>query len=118
MEIVIKKNSENIHLIELAGDMDLGGSEKLKDLLMNLIKNRIKCFIINLKRVTNMDSTGIGALIFVSSTLKKFNCPLVIIVPDGPVMQALEVTKMKNYFVIARSVKEALVLASPKKKKS
>jgi len=114
MELKISKNNDDVYLIELTGAMDLYTSNKLKDSVMKIIKNTVKRFIINLNDVDSVNSAGIGALVTVFSTLKKLNCPLVVIVPEGPVMQALEVTRLKGYFTIAGSLKEALSLASIK----
>ena len=108
MEIKLRRNGNNVFLMELSGVLDLYSSDQLKDLTMKLIGSRIERLIINLKKVNSINSAGIGALIFISSTLKKLNCPLVIIAPNGPVMHALEVTRLKNYFNFAPSLKEAL----------
>ena len=108
MEIKIQKNSDDIYLVDLSGEMDLSSSNQLKDLIMKMIKNKAERFIINLNEVSNINSAGIGALVYISSTLKKLNCPLIIVVPEGPAMQALEVTRLKSYFTIAPSLKEAL----------
>ena len=117
MEIKIQKNKDNIYLLELSGGMDLYSSNQLKDLVMSMIGSKIERFIISLKGVNNVFSAGIGALIYVSSTLKKLNCPLVIVAPEGPVMQALEVTRLKGYFTIAPSLKDAIALAGTGPKK-
>ena len=111
MEINIRKNDDDIFLVELSGIMDLNSSGQLKDLVIKLIEKKVERLIINLKEVVNVNSSGIGALIYISSTLKKLNCPLIIVVPDGPVLQALEITRLKSYFTIARSLKEAMALA-------
>ena len=108
MEIKIRKNDDDIHLLELSGALDLSSSEQLKQLVMRMIENKVEHFFINLKEVDYINSSGIGSLIFISSTLKKLNGSLVIIVPEGPVMNALEVTRLKSYFTIASSLKEAL----------
>ena len=112
MEIEASKNKDNIYLVKLSGDMDLGSSTQLKDLVMKMIKNRIERVILSLEKVDTVNSAGIGALIYISSTLKKLDYPLVVIVPEGRVMQALEVTRLKSYFTIASSLKEALSLAA------
>jgi len=110
MKIQIHKNSDNIYLVDLSGALDLYNSNQLKELIMKMIKNKAERFIINLNQVRSVNSAGIGSLIFVSSTLKKLNCPLVIIAPEGPVMQALEITRLKCYFTIASSLKDAVFL--------
>jgi len=111
MEIKVSKNNDNIYLMELSGAMDLYSSHQLKDFVMKALKNKVERFVLNLDGITNINSAGIGALINVFSTLKKLNCPLVIIAPEGPVMQALEATRLKGYFTIARSLKEAISMA-------
>ena len=117
MEIKILKNDESIYLMELVGAMDLYGSNQLRELFMKMLENKIEHFIISLKEVDSMNSAGIGALIFVSSTLKKMKCPLVIIAPEGPALQALELTRLKSYFNIVSTLKDALVLAAEGLKK-
>ena len=112
MKIKVHKNNENVYLVELLGAMDLYSSNQLKDLVMKMIKNKAERFIINLNDVSSVNSSGIGALIYISSTLKKLNCPLIIIVQEGPVMQALEVTRLKSYFTIVPSLKEAVSMAA------
>ena len=98
--------------MEFSGAMDLFSSNQLKDAVMKAIQGKVERFIMNLHGVTSVNSAGIGALIAVSSTLKKLKCPLVVIAPEGPVMQALEVTRLKGYFIIAGSLEEALFLAN------
>ena len=120
MKFQLHKNKNNVYLVELSGAMDLCSSNQLKELVIKIIKNRVERFIINFNEVSVVNSSGIGALIYVSSTLKKLNCPLIILAPEGPVMQALEVTRLKSYFTIVPSLKEALnlVTAGPKKNKT
>jgi len=108
MEIEIRKNDADIHLLELSGALDLYGAEQLKQLFMRMIENKVERFFISLREVDFINSSGIGALIFISSTLKKLNGSLVFIVPEGPVLNALEITRLKSYFTIAPSLKEAL----------
>jgi len=110
MEIRVFRNNASIYLLKLSGALDLSTSDKIKDLVMEIIKTRAEAFIINLADVSSVDSSGVGALLSVFSTLKKLGCPLVIIVPEGPVTQALEATRLKGYFTIACSLKEALSL--------
>ena len=112
MEIKVLKNDDGIFLVELTGSLDLSSSNELKDLIMKMIENKSEQFIISLKKTDSIDSAGIGALIYVSSTLKKLNCPLVIIAPEGPILDALEVSGLKGYFAIASTLKEAVSLVA------
>ena len=111
MEIRIRKNDNGIYLVELGGSLDLYSSEQLKELVLKIIERRAERLIISLKDIDRVNSAGIGALIYISSTLKKLNCPLFFVVPEGPVMTALEVTRLKSYFTIAPTLNEAIALA-------
>jgi anti-anti-sigma factor len=110
MEIKIRKNDNNVYLLELSGTMDLNSAEQLKGLVMKIVVNKAERLIIDLKSVDKINSASIGALIYISSTLKKINCPFIIIATEGPALDALEATRLKSYFLIAQSLKEALAL--------
>ena len=112
METKIRKNDEGVYLVELYGALDLYSSTQLKNLILKMIEKKAESFIISLKEVRRVNSAGIGALIFISSTLKKLSFPLVMIIPEGPVMNALEVSRLKGYFTIASSLKEAIPLST------
>ena len=67
-------------------------------------------FIINLEQVDYIDSSGIGALIYICSTIKKMNLKLAISNIHGSVKKVIELTKLMGYFPIANSVEEALLM--------
>jgi len=112
MEIKVQKNNDNIYLLELSGSLDLYSSTQLKDLFMKIIESRVARLIINLKDVNSINSAGIGALINICSTTRKLNCPLIVIIPEGPILQVLEAARLRHYFNIVPSMKEAISLAA------
>jgi len=112
MEIKVQKNNDDIYLLELSGSLDLYSSTQLKELFMKIIESRIARMIINLKDVHSINSAGIGALINISSTTRKLSCPLIVIIPDGPILQVLEAARLRHYFNIVPSMKDAVSLAA------
>jgi anti-sigma B factor antagonist len=110
MEIKILKNAEEIYIIKPQGDLDLYSSNQIKELVMKMIERKIERFIISLKGVNNINSAGIGALIYVYSTVKKLNYALAITDINEPVKRAMEVTKLSGYFPLAPSLREAVDL--------
>ena len=108
MELKIRKNGD-VYIIDVNGEMDLYNSYKLKE-LVKMIEKNIKIFIINLEQVDYIDSSGIGALIYISSTIKKMNLKLAISNIHGSVKKVIELTKLMGYFPIANSVEEALLM--------
>ena len=107
MELKIRKNGD-VYIIDVNGE--IYNSYKLKELVMKMIEKNIKIFIINLEQVDYIDSSGIGALIYISSTIKKMNLKLAISNIHGSVKKVIELTKLMGYFPIANSVEEALLM--------
>ncbi len=70
MELKIRKSAD-IYIIDVNGEMDLYNSYKLKELVMKMLEKKIQKFIINMENVEYIDSSGIGALIYICSTDKK-----------------------------------------------
>ena len=111
MELKIRKNGE-IYIIDVNVEMDLYNSYKLKELVMKMLEKNVKKFIINLEQVDYIDSSGIGALIFICSTIKKMNLKLSISNVHGSVKKVIELTKLMGYFPISNSVEEAILSLS------
>ncbi|BDC95771.1 MULTISPECIES: anti-sigma factor antagonist [Treponema] len=111
MELKIRKNGE-VYIIDVNGEMDLYNSYKLKELVTKMLEKNVKSFIINLEQVDYIDSSGIGALIYICSTLKKMNLKLAISNVHGSVKKVIELTKLTGYFPIANSLEEALLMVN------
>ncbi|MDR2072522.1 MAG: anti-sigma factor antagonist [Spirochaetaceae bacterium] len=107
MELKIRKNAE-IYIIDVLGEMDLYNSYKLKELIMKMIEKKIERFIINLEDVEYIDSSGIGALIYITSTIKKVNLKLAITNVHGSVKKVIELTKLSGFFPILQTMEEAI----------
>ncbi|MFP4363664.1 MAG: anti-sigma factor antagonist [Spirochaetia bacterium] len=107
MELKIRKNAET-YIIDVNGEMDLYNSYKLKELVMKMLEKKVEKFVINLENVDYIDSSGIGALIYICSTIKKMNLKLIIANIHGSVKKVIELTKLMGYFPIANSIDEAL----------
>ncbi|MDC7220949.1 MAG: anti-sigma factor antagonist [Spirochaetales bacterium] len=107
MELKIRKN-ENIYIVDVNGEMDLYNSYKLKELIMKMLEKKVTRFIINMENVEYIDSSGIGALIYICSTIKKMNLYLMITNVKGSVKKVIELTKLMGYFPIKPSLNEAV----------
>ncbi len=108
MELKIRKTGSN-YIIDVNGEMDLYNSYKLKELVMKMLEKKVERFIINLENVDYIDSSGIGALIYICSTIKKLGDKLVITNIHGSVKKVIELTKLMGYFPIMNSIEEAIL---------
>ena len=107
MELKVRKNEE-IYIIDILGEMDLYNSYKLKELLLKMVEKKIEKFIINMEEVEYIDSSGIGALIYITSTVKKMDLRLAIVNVQGSVKKVIELTKLTNFFPIFPNLEEAI----------
>ena len=108
MNIRILKNDSEIYILELHGIIDLYGSARIKELVMKLIERKIERLILDLKDVGRINSTGVAALVYISSTLKKLNYGLVITNANRFVQKEMEVTKLSRLLPIVPTLKEAV----------
>ncbi len=116
MELKLRK-AGTIYVIDVNGEMDLYNAFKLKDLVRRMIDNKITSYILNLEKVSYMDSSGIGALLYVHSELKKRGLPLRIVGVAGSVRKVIELTKLMEYFPIVADLGAALVQLKQKEEK-
>ncbi|MDC7239052.1 MAG: anti-sigma factor antagonist [Spirochaetales bacterium] len=108
MELKVRK-SKHIYIVDIEGEMDLYNAYKLKELVSKMLDKGISHFVINMEKVEYIDSSGIGALIYVSSALKKKSARLVITSVHGSVKKVIELTKLTGYFPLEDSLKEGIV---------
>jgi anti-sigma B factor antagonist len=107
MNIKIRTN-QLIYIIDVEGEMDLCNSNQLKELVMKMIEKKVEHFIINVEHVASIDSNGIGALIFISSTLKKMRLNFAIANVQPPVREVMEKIRLAAFFPLCASIDEAI----------
>lgn len=107
LELKIRKINE-IYVIDVSGDMDLYNSYKLKELVTKMVNKKIQNFVVNLQSVEYIDSSGIGALIYIYSTVKKLGINFLIANVHGSVKKVIELTKLMSYFPIVSKVGDAV----------
>ncbi|HVP17442.1 MAG TPA: STAS domain-containing protein [Spirochaetia bacterium] len=116
MELKLRKAGA-IYVIDVVGEMDLYNAFKLKELVRKMIDGKVTRYILNLAQVSYMDSSGIGALLYVHSELKKRGLPLRIVGLGGSVRKVIELTKLIEYFPIVADLATALTQLKEKGEK-
>lgn len=99
MEITRREN-KNIVILDINGEIDLYNAPEIKDIIAKLIEEKKYQIVINLEKVSYIDSSGIGALISSLSNLKKYQGGLKIINVAGSVRKVFELTKLTSFFEI------------------
>jgi len=107
MEIKIRE-ANGVTIFDVEGEIDLYNAPALKDEIKKKIEEQKYNIIINLAKVSYIDSSGIGALISSLSNLKKYQGGLKIINVTGSVKKVFELTKLTSFFEIFDSEEEAV----------
>ena len=107
MEIT-KRENNGVAILDINGEIDLYNAPEIKEIINSLISEQKTNVIINLEKVSYIDSSGIGALISSLSNLKKYQGGLKIINVFASVRKVFELTKLTSFFEIYDSEEEAL----------
>ncbi len=102
------REAGDIVILDVDGEIDLYNAPMLKNIVNQNIEAQKYNLIINLGRVSYIDSSGIGALISSLSSLRKYQGGLKIISVTGSVKKVFELTKLTSFFEIFEEEDEAL----------
>ncbi len=105
---ITKRAKGDIVVLDISGEIDLYNAPEIKDIINKLIEEMKYNVIINLERVSYIDSSGIGALISSLSNLKKYHGGLKIINVYASVRKVFELTKLTSFFDIYESEEDAI----------
>jgi anti-sigma B factor antagonist len=105
---ISQREKDGITILDIQGEIDLYNAPEIKDIIQKLIEGQKYNVIINLEKVSYIDSSGIGALISSLSNLKKYQGGLKIINVYASVKKVFELTKLTSFFEIYESEGEAL----------
>lgn len=102
-----RREVESVTVLDISGEIDLYNAPEIKDIIAKLIEEQKYNVIINLEKVSYIDSSGIGALISSLSNLKKYQGSLKIINVYASVKKVFELTKLTSFFEIYDSEEQA-----------
>lgn len=105
---IFRRQSGDIVILDVNGEIDLYNAPEIKDTINKLIEEKKYNVVINLDKVSYIDSSGIGALISSLSNLKKYQGGLKICNVSGSVRKVFELTKLTSFFEIYDSEQEAI----------
>jgi anti-sigma B factor antagonist len=96
------------HVVEVEGQVDLYSAPELKEHTSRVIEQGKTCVIIDLSRVTFMDSTGLGVLVGALKRLRAARAELLLVVTDYDIERLFELTGLDGTFTIYRSRDDAI----------
>ena len=95
-------------IVDVTGEIDLYNAYRLKDAVYLMMEKKVAAFVFNLKKVTYIDSSGIGALLSINAVLTKNALPFRIVSVPSSVMKVMQLTRLVGFLPVERSEVEAL----------
>jgi anti-sigma B factor antagonist len=100
----------HVSVVDLSGKITIGeGDVALRNAVQELLDNGNSHILLNLEKVSYMDSAGIGELVACYKRSKEKDGSVKLLNPSGKVYDLLSLTKLEEVFDTFTDEKEALV---------
>ena len=100
----------NISVVDVSGKITIGeGDVVMRERVQELLDGGHQNILLNLEKVSYMDSAGIGELVACYKRAKEKDGVVKLLNPSGKVYDLLQLTKLEEVFETYRDEKEALV---------
>ncbi len=108
MKVNIRSEGE-VSVVDLSGKITIGeGDVVLRETVETLIKEGRTKLLLNLARISYMDSAGIGELVACYKRSREKGGQLKLLNPSGKVYDLLQLTKLEEIFETFRDEGEAI----------
>ena len=95
------------HVVEVAGEVELHNAELLRDELLRAGNGEHPCVVVDLSRVSFIDSTGVGVLVGAFKRVREIGT-LSVVCPQRNVRRIFEITGLTKVFALHQTVSDAL----------
>jgi anti-sigma B factor antagonist len=100
---------QGVYVLDCKGKLVLGeGDVALRGQVLDSLKAGAKRIVLNLEKVTAMDSSGLGEIIRSYTTAKKDSVDLVLLNPNEKIFDLLTLTKLVTVLPVFRDETQAL----------
>ncbi|MCA9472449.1 MAG: STAS domain-containing protein [Nitrospirales bacterium] len=107
MQISEQTGEEGIVVLDLEGRFDFSSRKAFKDTVERIQKEGCSHIIINMDRVSFVDSSALGLLVIASQNLKCKHAQLSIVNPQPYVRQVLDLANVPKMVPVYSSLNEA-----------
>jgi anti-sigma B factor antagonist len=105
---VTRREIGDVVVFDVVGEIDLYNAPTIKEMVRQEIEKGKVNIVVNLDKVSYIDSSGIGVLISSLSNLKKVGGGLKLANVYASVRKVFELTKLTGFFDIYDSVENAV----------
>ena len=106
---VISRKTDSVRIIKITGRLDPGeGPDQLFDMVQRFLEEEELEFLLDLRSVTYVSSTGVGSIIKSYRSVLKQKGHLKVLSPSQSVRNILAISKLDGVFEIFSDESEAL----------
>jgi anti-sigma B factor antagonist len=103
------RNADDVIIVDLDGRLVLGvGDEILRDVVNELLAEDWKKILLNLRKVTIMDSSGIGEVVASWKLARRFGASLKLMRPAPQIQRTLRLTQLLPLLEVFENEEEAV----------
>lgn len=103
---------DDLTIIDLEGEVDVHTSPRFREALLDVIQGGAQRVVVDARKVTFMDSSGLGVFIGGEKRVRDQNGRLAIACQDPRVMRVFEISGLRHMLLVRESREEALRLAA------
>ena len=113
---VISRKTDSVRIIKITGRLDPGdGPDRLFQMVQDFVEEDEVSFLLDLRSVTYISSTGVGSLIKAYRLVLKQKGQVKLLSPSQSVRNILAISKLDGVFEIFSDESEALASFKDKK---
>lgn len=105
-----RRQTGDVHVFELAGELDFHTSPDLRSQLQAVAEKPSHKVVVNLKKVSYIDSSGLATFVEALQKAKRGSGRLVLAEMVSSVKSVFEIAKLDKVFVLAATEVEAFEL--------
>ena len=101
------EHEQDVTILHLSGEIDLRTSPRLRGMFLDLIDEKPARIILDLSRVSYVDSSGIGTIVELKRRAMRDQSPVVLVGLQNRVRSLFEITRLDKFFDITDTIDEA-----------
>jgi anti-sigma B factor antagonist len=102
---------DDIPVLEISGEIDIYTSPQFKEAVGAAIDQGASAIIIDMAKVTYMDSSGFGTLLSATKRLRPVNGSLQLVGCNDAITRMLQITRLDTIFGVHKTEAEAVMAA-------
>jgi len=105
------RQRDGISILDVVGEIDIYTTPHFKEAVSAVIDENKSAIVINMARVTYMDSSGFGTLLSATKRLRPVDGALYLAACNDAIQRMLQITRLNTIFGVYATEDEALAAA-------